>query len=186
MREGCPLSDVCNDLAKGITGAFCPDPSDSHGCPKICNDDEYLCDTFEDENGCKNEAVCEDTTVGDDGSNCPPYSVCPENCKVNELTCPGDMDENGCKNPDTCLTMTRDVNGELCPINCPGECLEDEIHCEGLTTDEGCKGPDICQAVGVKTKPLEQIGEPCPGFCPIHECPDGDIKCPAVIEPCFG
>jgi hypothetical protein len=186
MGNGCPEAPECKDKVVDITGAFCPDPSDSHGCPTTCDDDEYLCDTFEDENGCKNEAECVEKTIGNDEEDCPKHSVCPENCKVNELTCPGDMDENGCKNPDTCLTKTRDINGEFCPINCPGECLENEIHCEGLTTDEGCKGPDICEPVGVKTKPPEEEGTPCPGFCPIHECPEGEIKCPSVIEHCFG
>ena len=43
-----------------MNGLFCADNSASHNCPKTCKEDEgeVLCAVYEDDLGCKPEALC--------------------------------------------------------------------------------------------------------------------------------
>merc|ERR1719346_455937 len=91
--------------AKNINGEDCPDDSDSHGCPRYCDEQngEVLCQAFEDHLGCKPKALCMKKTVGADGRECPSHSVCPKECKADEMLCGDGEDSNNCKNADRCL-----------------------------------------------------------------------------------
>jgi hypothetical protein len=143
-HDGCIGQDVCHAKARNVNGEFCPDNSDSHGCPIICPEDEILCPAKMNILGCKDQATCFPVEKDNSGDNCPDSSVCPTICQPNEISCPGGIHENGCKKQDVCIPQKRDYDGNLCPIHCPGICGENEILCEGHPDPMGCETPDIC------------------------------------------
>jgi len=160
----CETEEVCRIKAKNINGEDCPDDSDSHGCPRYCDEQngEVLCQAFEDHLGCKPKALCMKKTVGADGRECPSHSVCPKECKADEMLCGDGEDSNNCKNADRCLPRGKDNNGELCPIQCPPACLENQVKCEGQIKANGCRDVDSCV-----DKVFGNDGAQCHTVCPI-------------------
>ena len=119
ISAGCKGPNVCRTKVKDINGDFCPEKSDSHGCPITCPEDQVLCETRVDFLGCKEQAFCHNRTKDNSGNFCPESSDCPALCHPYEVSCPGDVDKNGCKEPDVCVEQERSFAGELCTIQCP-------------------------------------------------------------------
>ena len=71
ISPGCRGPNVCRTRAKDINGNFCPDASDSHGCPVTCTENQVLCPTGIDTMGCKGQALCYKRTTDRNGNFCP-------------------------------------------------------------------------------------------------------------------
>jgi len=185
IHKMCKGQSICHVKAKDTNGIYCPDESDSHGCPVTCPPDQVLCPAKEGPLGCKEEAECKDRTTDDEGEYCPESSDCPTICPPNHVNCPGGVDEDGCKNPDLCIEEHRDFNGDVCPVHCPENCEDDQVFCPGTRNPtNGCFSKDKCE-----DKETHQWGETpgseCPGWCPAV-CADHEILCPSMIDPCNG
>ena len=179
--DGCKTPEGCRTKFKNTNGEFCPDSSDSHGCPVICKENEYLCEAREDPLGCKEQAICKPITKDNTNENdCPQTSVCPTPCKPHQISCPGGMEENGCKKPDVCVDQKHDFEGNLCPANCPALCDDTQIKCEGHREFNNCISPETCHEIGTKTKG-NAVGELCPGYCPA-DCRHDEVLCPSQVD----
>lgn len=160
----CETEEVCRVKAKNINGEDCPDDSDSHDCPRYCDElnGQVLCPAYEDNLGCKPRALCMAKSLGADGRECPSYSVCPKECGSEEMLCADGVDSNNCKNADRCLPRGRSHDLELCPIQCPPVCLESQVKCEGQIRANGCKDIDSCV-----DKVFGNDGAQCRTVCPV-------------------
>ena len=129
--NGCPTEEVCREAIKDVNGMFCPGKeftlvnegedfrdngarrggflSASHNCPIYCREDigEVQCPVYEDELGCKPEALCMQREKTADGKDwCPSTSVCPKECPFTKKLCQyQDVDEKGCKKEDLCMPL---------------------------------------------------------------------------------
>jgi len=187
IHKGCVGQDICHVKAKDTNGQYCPDESDSHGCPKTCPEDEILCPPQEGQLGCKEEATCSPRSKCDDGvTTCPDHSDCPTVCPPHHINCPGGVDDCGCKKADLCIPEERDFNGDICPVHCPEDCdLDTQVECPGVRNPiTGCKTADQCVDKGTHQWG-ETEGAECPGWCPAI-CNDHEILCPSMIDPCNG
>ena len=184
-KAGCMNSDSCIPKARNVNGEYCPERSDSHGCPVSCPDDHHNCPTRTNSDGCKEQATCTQCTRGYDAECCPSYSNCPALCQPNEKECKvvGE-DDNGCPLPPTCVVQDRDFYGDLCTVYCPGLCNDGQILCAGGRNDVGCQEPSYCLPLSKKLWGDDE-GSWCPGFCPA-ECKDWEQMCDSVQDPCDG
>ena len=57
-KAGCQNDDSCKEKARDVNGEYCPDNSDSHGCPITCPDDHHECPTRTNTDGCKEQPSC--------------------------------------------------------------------------------------------------------------------------------
>jgi len=184
-KAGCRNDDSCKEKSRTNNGEYCPDNSDSHGCPVQCDEEHHLCPTRTNADGCKEQATCTPCTKGLDGECCPQASDCPALCQPHEKECPTPgTDDNGCESPPTCVVQERDYYGELCTVHCPGICNEGQIMCPGKRDDSGCKEPAFCEPLSKKLWG-DDVGDWCPGFCPA-DCKDWEQLCSAVQDPCDG
>merc|ERR550539_1874262 len=161
-----------------VNGEDCPDDSDSHGCPRYCDEQhgEVLCPAYEDHLGCKPKALCMMKSKGADGRDCPSHSVCPKECGVDELLCGDGIDSNGCKNADRCLPRGKDHDGGLCTTACPPVCLENQVKCDGPIKANGCKDVDSCV-----DKVIGHDGLQCSTVCPIS-CSATETMVPGDVD----
>ena len=175
-NAGCRGEDICRPKSiSEITGEFCSEKSDSHGCPITCPDFQVLCPAKKDNAGCLEPAFCFNKTTSHDGDYCPEESVCPTICLPDQVCCYIGIDETGCTKPDICMEKELDVNGEFCPFHCPGVCTEDEVQCEGHKKDIlGCTEQPSCY-----NKTLDNNGTFCTDdrICPRY-CELDEYKCP--------
>jgi len=184
-KAGCENDDTCRQKARDVNGEFCPDNSDSHGCPIECPPDHHQCPTRTNPDNCKEQATCTPCSKDDNGECCPPSSDCPALCQPHEKECPTPgEDDNGCALPPTCVVQERDYYGELCTVHCPGVCNENQIMCPGGRDDSGCQEPSFCEPLSKKLWG-DDAGDWCPGFCPA-DCKDWEQICAAVQDPCDG
>jgi len=184
-KDGCFNDDTCVHKAVDVNGQYCPDSSDSHGCPHTCPPDTHQCPTRTNPDNCKEQAVCTPCSKDNEDKCCPPASDCPALCQPHEKECqtPG-TDDNGCPLPPVCIVQERDYYGELCEVYCPGVCNDDQILCPGGRDENGCKESPICEPLSRKLWG-EDVGELCPGFCPA-DCKDWETYCSSVRDPCDG
>lgn len=184
-KDGCLNDDTCVTKVHDSNGLYCPENSDSHGCPITCPPDYHQCPTRTNQYNCKEQATCTPCSRDIENNCCPQVSNCPALCQQNEVECqtPG-QDDNGCPIPPTCIAQERDHYGDLCDVYCPGVCNDNQILCPGGIDEKGCKEAPFCKALSKKLWG-EDRGEWCPGFCPAH-CMDWEHLCSSVQDPCDG
>jgi hypothetical protein len=189
--SGCRGPGICRPRSVSeITGEFCSEKSDSHGCPINCPKNQILCPAKKDMSGCLEPAFCFHITSDTEGNYCSKSSICPTICPEDEMECYAGIDDEGCTKPDDCWPLEKDVNGTICPFHCPGICTEDEVLCEGHKRDIfGCTGQPSCYNITVGTNGTTCADESvCPKYCELDEyiCP---IKAPEngcnAPEECF-
>merc|ERR1711944_325734 len=209
-KVGCKGQDICHIKAKDTNGQYCPDESDSHGCPKTCPEDEILCPPQEGQLGCKEEAKCSPRTACDDGTVCPDHSDCPTVCAPHHINCPGGVDDCGCKTADQCADKGTHQWGETpgaqCPGWCPAICNDHEVLCPSMIDPcNGCPTEEICReaikdkngvfcpgkeyTVLVEGEDYRENGNRRGGFLSAsHNCPvyckewKGEIQCPVYED----
>ena len=185
-QAGCKTQATCTAKAHNDNdGTYCPDNSDSHGCPITCKNETHPCPTRTNVDGCKEQATCTECSKNNAGECCPQASDCPALCQPHEKEChtPGD-DDNGCALPPTCVVQNRNYYGDLCTVHCPGVCNDGQIMCPGPTDGHGCQEPNFCEPLSKKLWG-EDVGDWCPGFCPA-DCKDWEQLCSSVQDPCDG
>ena len=182
---GCETDEICKPKERATNGEFCPDESDSHGCPITCPEDHEKCPTRTLESGCKEQARCTPCKKDKNGECCPTSSNCPALCQPHQRECiEYGEDDNGCPLPRVCVDVTRDYYGDLCPVYCPGKCEKNQIRCEGQESNKGCPSPPFCVPVPKKLWG-DDDGEWCPAFCPVY-CKEWEQLCESVQDPCDG
>ena len=151
--DGCPTEPVCRPKHIDVNGEFCPDESASHGCPKLCFDNEIegrspnnqvLCHVHEDATGCKPEAKCYQKPKDDNDEFCYASSVCPVKCQEDEIQCSSGIDSVGCAREPLCIPKGTDRDGNLCDLECSPICPSGQKFCDGDQLANGCNSPGTC------------------------------------------
>jgi hypothetical protein len=173
--NGCVTEESCREAIKDVNGVFCPGKeftlrtenedfretgnrrggylSASHNCPKYCRIDtgQVECRVYEDDKGCKPEAVCtQRDTTSDEKEWCPDTSNCPKQCPVHQKLCQyEDRDDKGCKVEDMCVDIDTDNRGNLCDMDwCPPICTAAQALVWFGDDEIGCKKAPSCLGMG--------------------------------------
>ena len=179
---GCETEYTC--VNKGIkdkgndVGGICP----GH-CPARCSNDEVLCASQEDCDGCLTAEVCKPKAKNTNGDFCPDDSAshgCPVTCneETGQVLCHLYEDILGCKPKATCVSRPIGEDGQFCPSYsvCPKTCEADEMVCADGYDSNNCKNADCCLPRG-----RDIWGDLCPINCP-PKCTEDEYFCPGLME----